>query len=158
MTATSCRPRPLDRSRRSRSRLLPLVALATAALTVAACGGGGSTSGAPPITGEAALRGQQLAKDNGCQTCHTADGGRSTGPTWKGLAGSEVKLDGGERVVADDAYLARAITDPRAEVVAGFASIMPTRYDFSDDQVADLVAYLRELAPEPAEGPATDAG
>lgn len=133
----------------SRSARRPLVALALVAcvaLGLVACGDGDSTEGSPTVTGAAALRGEQLAQDNGCQSCHTTNGKRSTGPTWKDLAGSEVELDGGERVPADDAYLARAITDPEAQVVAGFPSIMPSAYDFTDEEVADLVAYLNELS------------
>ncbi len=163
MTRTSSSSPSAGPIGRSRRWLVPL-ATALVALTAAACGDGGSSSGAPPITGEAALRGEQLASDNGCRSCHTPDGGRSTGPTWKGLAGSEVELDGGDQVTADDAYLARAITDPDAQVAKGFPAIMPSSYDFTDDELADLVAYLRALSPELAGAageaespPATDA-
>lgn len=110
-------------------------------------GDAGSTSGTPTITGAAAKRGRQLAKTNGCQDCHTTTGQRMTGPTWKDLAGSEVDLDGGRTVTADDAYLAQAITDPKSQVVEGFANIMPS-YDLTPAEVDDLVAYLRELSPE----------
>lgn len=147
---------PSSRRRPARS-LLALLLAASAATGLVACGDGDSTEGSPTVTGAAALRGEQLAQDNGCQSCHTTNGKRSTGPTWKDLAGSEVELDGGERVLADDAYLARAITDPEAEVVAGFPSIMPSAYDFTDDEVADLVAYLNELSATGAPAPADEA-
>jgi cytochrome c oxidase subunit 2 len=121
-----------------------LVALAAAA---ASCGDGGSSAGVPTITGAAAKRGQAVAEANGCQNCHNPGGGRATGPTWKDMAGSEVELEGGEVVVADDDYLERAILDPRSEVVDGFPNIMPIYADeLSDEQVADLIAYLRELS------------
>ncbi len=131
-------------------RVLPLVAvLVSMGAAVAACGDGGSTAGtpAPSITGAAAKRGQQLAMEKGCQTCHTTTGKAMTGPTWKGLAGSEVDLAGGRSVTADDAYLARAITDPDTEVVKGFVAIMPS-YELTEREVADLVAYLRALSPD----------
>lgn len=110
-----------------------------------ACGGGGGTAGAPQPTTAAGKRGLVLAKDSGCQACHTANGKNSTGPTWKDLAGSKVKLDGGKTVVANDSYLARAITDPKSQVVSGYAGIMPGN-SLSTDQVADIVAYLHELS------------
>ena len=41
------------------------------------------------------------------------------GPTWKGLAGSRVKLVDGTTVTADNAYLRTAIEDPDRQIVAG---------------------------------------
>lgn len=118
-----------------------MVAAATLAV---ACGDSG-TAGSPQPTSAAGKRGLALAKDSGCQACHTANGKNSTGPTWKDLAGSKVQLDGGETIVADDAYMARSITDPKREVVAGYGGIMPSN-DLDEAQVADLVAYLNELS------------
>lgn len=151
---------PPSSTPRRRRALAPLAAVLLAvAATVAACGDGGSTAGAPKITDPAAKRGQQLAKDSGCQSCHSTNGKNGTGPTWTDLAGSQVELDGGETVTADDAYLARAITDPKAEVVDGYPSIMPQAYEFTDEQVDDLVAYLRALSTNTpaADAPADDA-
>lgn len=117
------------------------------AVSLAACGGDSDQYATPTITGEAAQRGEQIAKDQGCTSCHTASGRRSTGPTWKDLAGSEVELQDGTTVTADDAYLTRAIVEPRAQVVKGYANIMPTTYaDLSEADVKDLVAYLRALS------------
>ncbi|MBX3284583.1 MAG: cytochrome c [Actinobacteria bacterium] len=135
----------------ARPRRLVAATLLAAVATfggLAACGGSDENA-VPEMTTEAAKAGQALAKDRGCLSCHTESGRRSTGPTWKGLAGSEVELASGETVTADDDYLKRAIVDPKAEVVAGFAPIMPTAYsDLTDDQLADLVAYLRALSPD----------
>lgn len=129
---------------------LAVVAIAVAA-TLGACGDDGSGGGAPVvITGAAAQRGEIIAEDQGCTNCHSDDGRRSTGPTWQGLAGSEVELDGGDTVIADAAYLKRSIVDPRSEVVAGFPNIMPEDYDdLSPAELDDLVAYLQELAEPP---------
>ena len=62
-----------------------------------------------------------------------------------GLYGSDVELEDGTTVVADDDYLSRAITDPSAEVVAGSRTQMP-KNSLDDDQVADVVAYIRDLS------------
>ncbi len=56
----------------------------------------------------------------GCQGCHSLDGSPSSGPTFKGLFGSSVKLTNGQTVKADDAYLLEAIVDPDKEIVTGF--------------------------------------
>jgi mono/diheme cytochrome c family protein len=83
--------------------------------SVVGCGGGGSTTDAAP-----AGAGQRLVDRLGCATCHTIDGTTSTGPTWKGLAGSPVELADHRTVTADHAYLVRSILDPDADTVAGF--------------------------------------
>lgn len=128
---------------------LAVVALPAGTL-LAACGddGGSDDGAAPAVTLSAAgERGRAVAERNGCGACHSVDGARSMGPTWQGLAGSEVDLEGGETVVADAAYLEQAIRDPRSQVRAGFDNLMPDAYaKLTDDEVADLVAYLTDLA------------
>jgi cytochrome c oxidase subunit 2 len=129
------------------------VSLALGAL-VSACGSDGSDSSVTLST--AGERGKTVAKEQGCISCHTADGAKSTGPTWKDLAGSTVTLEDGTKVTADDAYLRDAILQSRGQVVKGYANIMPV-YDgeLTDAQVDDLIAYLHDLAPAPS---GTDSG
>jgi cytochrome c oxidase subunit 2 len=132
----------------ARPRLPLLVAAAALAAggLLGACGGGDDGTPEPPLSA-AGERGKAVAQSNGCFSCHTTDGARSTGPTWLDLAGSERELEGGETVVADDAYLASAIVDPRAQVVEGYANIMPVyERQLSDDELADVIAYLRDLS------------
>ncbi len=131
-------------------RLLVAGLLAVAAVFggLAACGGDDEFA-VPEMKTAAAKSGQALAKERGCLSCHSESGRRATGPTWKDLAGNPVELASGETVTADDDYLTRSIVDPKAEVVAGYAPIMPTSYtDLTDDELADLVAYLRALSPD----------
>ncbi len=69
------------------------------------------------------------------------------GPGWGGLYGHEVTLADGSTVTADDAYLARSITDPDAEVVKGYEpGVMPSfAEDFDEEELKSLVAYIRSL-------------
>ena len=99
------------------------------------------------VDDESASRGMVLADSNGCLACHTIDGTPSTGPTWKGVAGSSRPLETGESVVADDLYLFRSITDPGSQVVAGFDNVMPATYGdtLSDQEISDLVEYIKSL-------------
>ena len=128
-------------------RRVALVAAVAAVVALGACSSDGGEA-LPPLS-PAGERGMAVASDNGCTSCHTNDGGRSTGPTWRGLAGSEVTLDGGETVVADDEYLRRAIVDARSEVVEGYQNIMPAYADvLTDAEVDDLIAYLNDLSPD----------
>ena len=99
------------------------------------------------VDDESAARGMVLAESNGCLACHTIDGTPSTGPTFKGVAGSSRPLDTGESVVADDLYLFRSITDPGSQVVAGFDNVMPATFGdtLSDQEISDLVEYIKSL-------------
>jgi cytochrome c oxidase subunit 2 len=90
-------------------------------------------------------RGATLAVQNGCRGCHTVDGGAGTGPTWFHLYGEPVQLADGSTVTADDAYIKESILDPQAKLVAGFESVVMPTYDFTDEQIADIIAYLKTL-------------
>jgi len=48
-------------------------------------------------------------------------------------------------VLADDAYLTRAIADPSAELVDGYTLKMPAN-NLNDAEVADIVAFINALA------------
>ncbi|MFN8016768.1 MAG: cytochrome c [Acidimicrobiales bacterium] len=126
-----------------------------ASVLLGACGGGGSE---PPLS-KAGARGKEVAGSGGqgCLGCHTTTGGRSTGPTWKDLAGSQVELSTGRTVTADDAYLRRSILHSREQVVKGYPNIMPVYAGhLSDQEVRDLIAYLHDLSDQD-EGPARGA-
>jgi len=90
-------------------------------------------------------RGQALAAANGCAACHTIDGSKLIGPTWAGLAGSQVELIDGTTVTADDDFLHESIKAPQATIVAGFEGQQMPVYGFSDEQIADLIAYIKTL-------------
>lgn len=118
------------------------------ALGLGACGED-SDEPAAVVLSPAGERGKTVAEGNGCVHCHSSSGSRSTGPTWQGLAGTEITLTDGTTVMADDDYLRRAILDPRAEVRDGFPDIMPAAYSgLSDDEVDDLLALLWDLSDE----------
>lgn len=114
--------------------------------------GGATEAATEPSGGGGALpegnadNGKQLATSLGCVACHSTDGSKLTGPSWKGLYGSQVELEGGSTVTADDAYIHESIVDPNAKVVKGFAPIMPSFASQVDDQkVADIIAYIKTL-------------
>ena len=130
------------------------LAVAVAVLSLlAACGDDGAEEDAgppalPADASPAALRGEALAVEHRCTTCHDGDSRAAEGPSWVGLAGSERTLTDGRAVVADTEYLVRAIVDPRADVVEGYPAIMGSFAFLEDDEVSDLVAYIEALTDE----------
>ena len=108
------------------------------AATVTDAPGATVAGGADPANGE------QLSRSSGCAGCHGQDFGGGAGPGWIGLAGSDVELTDGTVVVADTAYLTRAIADPSAELVAGYNLKMPAN-SLSDAEIADIVAFIETL-------------
>lgn len=117
------------------------------ALVVAALGAGVSACGddatGPSLSADAE-RGREIARSNGCSACHGSAGQGSAGPPFVGLYGSQVELDDGTTVTADTAYLTEAIRDPDATRVAGYPDMPGNELD--DDEIAAVVAYIRELS------------
>jgi cytochrome c oxidase subunit 2 len=90
--------------------------------------------------------GEQLYRTRGCAQCHTVNGNASTGPTWKGLFGRQVPLQGGTTVVADENYVRESILDPQAQIVAGFQPVMPTyKGRLTDQEITAIIAYIKTL-------------
>lgn len=87
-------------------------------------------------------KGKELAQGRGCLACHSLDGSRGVGPTWKGLYGHKQKLADGTTVTADEAYLKESIVNPNAKIVQGFPPVMPPT-PLTDDEVDALIAFIK---------------
>lgn len=87
--------------------------------------------------------GRLLARQ--CLGCHSLDGSRENSPSWRNLYGSEAPLQDGSRITVDDSYIRESIRDPNAKVSAGFPSTMPAFSSLSDQDILDLIAYIKTL-------------
>jgi cytochrome c2 len=123
----------------------------TTGATTAASTTTGATTTAPTTTQAAPsaadiAQGKGLYTSLGCVGCHSLDGAKGTGPTFKGLAGSQVMLTDGTTVTADDAYLTRSIDDPDAQIVDGYQpgimSAVIKKGSVSPDDTKALVAFI----------------
>lgn len=82
----------------------------------------------------------------GCNTCHSVDGSKNTGPTWKGLYGKTEQFADGTSAVADEAYLKESINKPGAKVVRGYENQMPAFEGQIKPKLFDgLIAYIKSL-------------
>jgi cytochrome c oxidase subunit 2 len=94
-----------------------------------------------------AQAGERLFAQYGCVTCHAAGAG-ARGPALAGVPGSQVTLTDGSRVLADDNYLRESIMVPAARIVQGYQPLMPTfQGALSEEQVQQLIAYIKTLGP-----------
>lgn len=90
--------------------------------------------------------GEQLFTSKACFTCHTTDGSPKIGPSFKGLFGREVRLQGGNSVVADEGYIRESILQPNAKIVEGFAPTMPPyQGQLSERELNGLIEYIKSL-------------
>jgi cytochrome c oxidase subunit 2 len=92
-------------------------------------------------------KGLAVLQSKGCLGCHTTDGTKKVGPTFKGLFGSEVEVttNGKERkITADEPYIRRSVLDPGADVVEGYPNIMP-KLQVSPEELNEIVEYLKTL-------------
>ncbi len=104
------------------------------------------SSTATPSGMTPAQYGAELYKSKACVTCHSIDGSRLVGPSWKGIWGTEELMSDGKRVLVDENYVRESILDPRAKIVNGYDPVMPTYQGVLKDQQIDaLIAYIKSL-------------
>lgn len=94
--------------------------------------------------------GRRIMQNIGCFACHSIDGTRLVGPTFKGLWGSThtVVTNGNEReITVDEEYIKTSIYDPNADVTEGFNKGLMISYEtqLSDTDVDMIIEYLKTL-------------
>jgi len=95
-----------------------------------------------------AAQGRQLFHRYGCSGCHDP-GGTVRAPNLNGVFGSPVPLSDGSMVIADERYVRDSILDPKGQVAAGYAPVMPTfKGQIGEDDLAKLVAYIESIGPQ----------
>jgi len=90
--------------------------------------------------------GAMQREEKGCATCHSIDGTRGQGPSWKGIWGKMEKMQDGKLVLVDENYVRESMMQPQAKIVAGFDPIMPTFQGLLHEQdIRGLIAYIKSL-------------
>lgn len=96
---------------------------------------------------EGQLDGKTVATQKGCVACHSVDGTRIVGPSYKGLFGSKHKVvtAGSEReITADEEYIKRSVLNPEADVVVGYQNIMP-KIPMTEEEINAVIEYIKGL-------------
>ncbi|MBS1708511.1 MAG: c-type cytochrome [Armatimonadetes bacterium] len=102
--------------------------------------------------------GKRLFTEKGCGNCH---GGVDTerAPTLVGLFGKQRDFDNGEKVVADNEYVRESIVNPWRLINKGYTNTMPAyKGQITEEQVLDLMAYIKSISGSAANAPAEAAG
>jgi cytochrome c oxidase subunit II len=111
--------------------------------------------------GSLASAGEKLFQELACSSCHRSDS-QGRGPVLDGVFGSQVALEDGRLVTADEAYVRESILNPQAKIVAGFKPLMPTFQGLvSEEGVLQLIEYIKSLkarGPDTRTAPAGAAG
>ncbi len=90
--------------------------------------------------------GEALTQRNACVTCHSTDGSVLQGPSFQGLFGSEVTLQNGETVTADENYIRESVLNPQAKIHEGFQPVMPSfAGTLDDDQINAIIEYIKTI-------------
>lgn len=102
---------------------------------------GETAGGAQP----AAASGEQLFVAKACNTCHRPDSS-ARAPILNGLFGTQVALQDGTKVTADENYVRESILNPGAKIVQGYQPVMPTfKGQVTEEELIQLVNYVKTL-------------
>ncbi len=102
--------------------------------------------------------GKIVAVKRACATCHSVDGSKNTGPSWKNWFGYEHTYADGSKHVADENWLLDNINYSQKHIVQGYPTSMPVYAGVLKQVELDgLIAYIKTLSdkgPSAADSPA----
>jgi len=93
--------------------------------------------------------GKELYRSKGCSACHSTDGSKGIGPSFKGLYGSKVRVTTNGKVrevVVDEEYIRRSELEPTADIVEGFQPVMPPQKGvLKEEEIKELIEFIKSL-------------
>ena len=103
-----------------------------------------------PTKADQEPEGLTIMKKNACMGCHSLDGSKLVGPTFKGVVGKqETVIENGKEVeiTADSLYIINSIIDPEKQIVKGYNKGLMKSYKgvIPDDEIVKVFQYLKTL-------------
>lgn len=92
--------------------------------------------------------GLDLLSINGCTACHSLDGSKLVGPSFKGLFGNTemVTTDGVKRqITVDEDYIRKSIKEPMVDITEGYPPVMVTQPNITDEDIENMIELIKEL-------------
>lgn len=82
-----------------------------------------------------------------CIGCHTIDGKAGSGPTWKGLFGSQRNFNDGGSATADEDYIRESVWEPNKHVVKGFEpNKMPAfKGMVTEEELSAIIEFIKSV-------------
>ena len=91
--------------------------------------------------------GQMFYQTRGCMQCHSIDGTRIIGPSFRDMFGREETMRDGSKVLVDEGYIRESILEPTAKVVATFDPVMPSfKGSLQDKDINAIIAYFKSIS------------
>jgi cytochrome c oxidase subunit 2 len=94
--------------------------------------------------------GYKLLEKNGCFSCHSVDGAKLVGPSFKDMFGASIDVltNGTKRkITVDDEYIKSSIFEPNKDIVDGFAPGIMKSYTglIKDKDIPKINEYFKTL-------------
>lgn len=100
------------------------------------------TDGIPLVT-----LGALLHKTKGCVSCHSVDGSKGTGPSWKGIWGASHRFKDGGSATVDENYVRESVLEPAKHIVEGYPNQMQSyQGQVTDRELTAIVTYIKSLS------------
>ncbi len=92
-------------------------------------------------------KGRALYAAKACIGCHSLNGTRGVGPSYKGLWGRVEEMSNGQKLTVDEAYIRESILEPNAKIVAGFPSgVMPVfKGQVTEEDITALIEFIKTV-------------
>ena len=92
-----------------------------------------------------AKQGEALYTSKTCSACHSLDGSKVIGPSFKGFMGRVTITEKAEVFVNDAAYFADSVKNPQGKIVRGFTNAQMPKLPVSDAEIEALLHYAASL-------------
>ncbi|MDP4210847.1 MAG: cytochrome c oxidase subunit II [Bacteroidota bacterium] len=104
-----------------------------------------------PKPAAGAAQGLEIIKRNACTSCHSVDGSKLIGPSFKGLYNSKhVVISNGKEheITADSAYVRTSVLEPDKDVVKGFNKGLMRSYKgtVSETDIKNIIEYFKSIS------------
>ena len=92
-------------------------------------------------------KGEELYKSLGCVGCHSTNGTKIVGPSFKGIWMAQRPLADGTTVLANEDYIHDSIINPLSHIAAGCDPVMPTyKGRIKEREIAAIIEYFKTLS------------